>query len=114
MERKRIQVYADREPKRRIELATAQHDVGETDYCLEAIKQQLPEDDFLETETVEIPVKPVRDPRGFVEVRALHEEIKAHRRGKLIGVDQMMDQVREEREHELNGLGISRHYPKRV
>jgi hypothetical protein len=104
MERKRIQVYADRATKRRIELAAAQHDVAVTEYCLEAIKQQLLEDDLLEAETVEIPIKPARETGLIAELRTQHQEIKAHRRGKPIDVDRVLGQVREEREHELHGL----------
>ena len=104
MERKRIQVYADRATKRRIELAAAQHEVAVTDYCLEAIKQQLQEDDLLESDTVEISVKPARETSLIADLRALQQEIKAHRRGKLVDADRILDRVRAEREHELHRL----------
>jgi uncharacterized protein (DUF1778 family) len=104
MSKTRIQVYTDEETKRRIELAAARQDIAITQYCLEAIKQQLAEDDMLEKETIEIRVKPTRDEDLIADLRALHEEIKAYRGGKLIDVDQELEQMREERDHELTGL----------
>jgi uncharacterized protein (DUF1778 family) len=41
MNKQRIQVYADPETKRRIELAAAKHETSVTEYCLAAIEQQL-------------------------------------------------------------------------
>lgn len=55
MTKKRTQVYADEETKRRVDLAAAKHNVPVTEYCLAAIKQQLAEDDVLEREQIEIP-----------------------------------------------------------
>jgi hypothetical protein len=103
MGKPRIQVYTDEETKRRIELAAAKHDVAITQYCLEAIKQQLAEDDMLERETIEIPVKPDGDEDLISDLRALRESIKARRGGKLITLD-IVEQVREERDRELTGL----------
>ena len=48
MHKQRIQVYVDRETKRRIELAAAIFDVPVTEYCLTAIRQELTDDDLLE------------------------------------------------------------------
>lgn len=104
MDKKRIQVYADEETKRRIELAAAQHAVAVTEYCLEAIKQQLIEDDLMEAETVEIAVKPTRPTDVIADLRALQQEIKAHRKGKPIDVDRILNDLREERAHELDRL----------
>lgn len=104
MAKTRIQVYTDEETKRRIELAAARQDIAITQYCLEAIRQRLAEDDMLEREKIEIPIKPARDEDLIADLRALHEEIKAYRGGKLIDVDQELDQMREERDHELTGL----------
>jgi uncharacterized protein (DUF1778 family) len=104
MAKTRIQVYTDEETKRRIELAAARQDIAITQYCLEAIRQRLAEDDMLEREKIEIPIKPARDKDLIADLRALHEEIKAYRGGKLIDVDQELDQMREERDHELTGL----------
>ena len=106
MTKKRIQVYADQETKRRIELAAAKQEVPVTEYCLVAIVQQLAEDDMLEREQVEIPIKPTnsRDENLVADLRALHEEIKEYRSGKPIDVDRVLEQMRGERDHELTGL----------
>ena len=84
MTKTRIQVYADQETKRRIELAAAKRDIPTTQYCLEAIIQQLADDDMLERETIEIPVKPTRDKDLIADLRALHEEIKTYRGGTAV------------------------------
>lgn len=104
MNKKRIQVYADPVTKRRIELAAARRDIPVTQYCLEAIQQKLAEDDMLEREKIEIPIRPAEGEDLIASLRALHEKIKAHRGGKLIEVDRILDQVREERDHEILGL----------
>ena len=99
MAKMRIQVYTDEETKRRIELAAARRDIAITQYCLAAIVQQLAEDDMLERETIEIPIKPARDEDLIADLRALHEEIKAYRGGELIDVDHELEQMRKERDH---------------
>ena len=76
MAKTRIQVYADEETKRRIELAAAKKEIAITQYCLEAIRQQLAEDDMLDREKIEIPIKPTRDKDLIADLRALHKEIK--------------------------------------
>lgn len=103
MAKKRIQVYADEETKRRIELAATKHDVAVTEYCLGAIKQQLAEDDMLEREQIEISIKPITDDNLIAELRALREKIKARRGGRLIQLD-IVEQVRKERDYELLGV----------
>ncbi|MSP14436.1 MAG: hypothetical protein EXR62_15970 [Chloroflexi bacterium] len=104
-EKKRIQVYADPEIKRRIELAAAKHDMAVTEYCLEAIKQQLIEDDLLETEQIEIDVQPAKRVRDLItDLQALHADILEYRKGQLLDIDATIDQLREERDHELTGL----------
>lgn len=86
MAKQRIQVYTDPETKRRIELAAAKHDIPVTEYCLEAIKQQLAEDDMLESEQVTIPVQ--TDGADLIsELRALREAILADRGGEVIDID---------------------------
>ncbi len=102
--RKRIQVYTDGETKRRIELAAAKHGVSVTQYCLEAIKQQLAEDELLERERVEITICPVQETDLVADLRTLQAKIKARRGGKLIDLDRVLDETREEREYELSGL----------
>ena len=104
MATKRIQVYTDWETKRRIELAAAKRQRAVTEYCLEAIKQQLLEDDVLEKENIEIPVKPTKDINLIADLRKLREAIKTDRNGQLIDLDTIIDQVREERDHELTGV----------
>lgn len=103
MLRKRIQVYTDPETKRRIELAAAKHDLAVTEYCLHAIRQQLREDDLLEIEKIEIPIRPTANGDLIAELRTLREKIKARRRGRLITLD-IVEQVRGERDDELLGV----------
>jgi uncharacterized protein (DUF1778 family) len=103
MTKTRIQVYTDEETKRRIELAAARQDVPITEYCLEAIKQQLAEDDMLERETIEIPVTSSREDDLIADLRALRERIRDRRGGELIPLD-IVEQVRQERDDELIGL----------
>jgi hypothetical protein len=43
----------------------------------------------------------------IADLRDLHGKIKAHRRGKLIDVDRVLDQVREERDHESVAINIA-------
>jgi uncharacterized protein (DUF1778 family) len=103
MTKTRIQVYTDEETKRRIELAAARQDVPITQYCLDAIKQQLAEDDVLERETIEIPVTSSREEDLIADLRALRERIRDRRGGELIPLD-IVEQVRQERDDELIGL----------
>jgi hypothetical protein len=103
MNMQRIQVYADIETKRRIELAAAKHKLPVSSYCLEAIKQQLSEDELLDETQVDISVKPsaqTGEDDLFEEMRDLRERIKARRGGELI-IDDVLEQVRAEREEEL-------------
>jgi hypothetical protein len=106
MAKPRIQVYADAETKRRIELAAAKYNLPVTEYCLNAIRQQLSDDDMLETEQVEIAVTPAKhtDDTLIADLRALHQEILAYRGGKGIDVDAELEQMRAERDDELTGL----------
>lgn len=104
MTKKRIQVYADEETKRRIELAAARYNVAVTEYCLAAIKQQLAEDDLLYREQIEIPVDPDSDKTLLADLRALQARIEAERGGKLLDVDQALQATRAERDHELTDL----------
>ena len=101
MERKRVQVYADPETKRRIELAAAKRNMAVTEYCLTAIRQQLAEDDVLEENRIEIQIRATEDADVVTALRALRERIKTRRGGKLIDVDAALDQTRADREHEL-------------
>ncbi|MGQ9556149.1 MAG: hypothetical protein ACUVWR_18765 [Anaerolineae bacterium] len=104
MERERIQVYADKDTKRRIELAAAKRDVPVTQYCLEAIRQQLAEDDVLEVENVLIQITSGKEAQLVEALRALQHRIKARRGGQLIDVERALEETRQEREYELTNL----------
>jgi len=104
MTKQRIQVYADKETKRRIELAAAEHQIPVTKYCLEAIRQQLAEDDMLEKEQIEIHIKTPKGTELIADLRALQGRIKARRGGKPVDVDRIFEEMREERDYELIGL----------
>jgi hypothetical protein len=104
MEKLRIQVYADPETKRRIELAAEKYNVPVTEYCLTAIQQQLADDDLLETEEVTIAVNPTIDEEFIASLEALQEKIKLRRNGKPVEIDRVMDEMRNERDDELGSL----------
>jgi hypothetical protein len=104
MEKQRIQVYADPEMKRRIELAAAKYHVPVTEYCLNAIQQQLADDDLLEEARVTISVKPTLDEDFIASLEALQAKIKARRGGQPIDLDRIMEEMRAERDDELMGL----------
>lgn len=104
MNKKRIQVYADEETKRRIELAAARHDIAVTQYCLTAILQQLAEDDMLEREQIEIPIKPPKEDNLIAKLQALHKKILSYRGGEPLDIDQNLEKMRKERDYELTGL----------
>src|SRR5437870_4077513 len=103
MAMRRIQVYADAETKRRIELAAAKRNLPVTAYCLEAIMQQLSEDEVLDRERIEISVKPgseVIDAKLLDQMQALREKILARRGGEPITED-ILEQLRVERDEDL-------------
>jgi hypothetical protein len=105
MQKQRIQVYADPEIKRRIELAAAKYNIPVTEYCLSAIEQQLADDDLLEAEQVTLSVTPdTPDETLLADLRALREAILADRGSKLIDIDDIIEQMRAERDDEIMGL----------
>ena len=104
VEKTRIQVYADPQLKRRIELAAARFDVPVTDYCLDAIVHRLDEDGLLETGQITIDVNPHLPSTLVADLKALHEQILAHRRGALVDIDSILDGMRNERDEELFSL----------
>jgi uncharacterized protein (DUF1778 family) len=104
MSKTRIQVYTDDETKRRIELAAAKHDVAVTEYCLSAIRDQLAEDDLLEEDHVQISVKPETISSPISTLRRLHHRILTRRGGRLVDLDNILEQLREERDDEVAGL----------
>lgn len=102
---RRIQVYADGEIKRRVELAAAKRNVPVTTYCLDAIMEQLMEDEVLEEEKIEIYVKPpsqLLNDELLSQMKALQEKIRTRRGGEPIG-DDILEKIRSERDEELSG-----------
>jgi len=104
MSKQRIQVYADEETKRRIEVAALKRRMAVTDYCLAAIQQQLGEDAVLEESHVDMPITPAKDSALLAELRALQDQITVRRAGETIDVVSVLEKVREERSDELLGL----------
>ncbi|MBX2999262.1 MAG: hypothetical protein KF893_12180 [Caldilineaceae bacterium] len=106
MERQRIQVYADPEMKRRIELAAAKHNVAVTEYCLDAIRQRLADDEMLDATEVTIAINPTQESPAslLADLRLVRETILADREGQFVDVDAALDQTRDERIDELIGL----------
>ena len=106
MERQRIQVYADPEMKRRIELVAAKHNVAVTEYCLDAIRQRLADDEMLDAAEVTIAITPTDESPAtlLAALRAVREAILADREGQFVDVDAALDQTRDERIDELIGL----------
>lgn len=102
MIRKRIQIYADPETKRRIELAAAKHDLAVTEYCLAAIEQQLAEDDVLEQELVHIPIRQTKAPRLYDDLHRFREHVLARRHGAMRDVVAAVEQSRDERDDEID------------
>ena len=100
MTKHRIQVYADAELKRRIELAAAKQDVAVTQYCLAAIARQLADDTLLEAEEIVVQVTPSYDDALLADMRDLRERITARRNQTPITMD-VLAEVRAEREDEL-------------
>jgi hypothetical protein len=104
MDKKRIQVYANPEMKRRIELAAAKYNVAVTEYCLNAIQQQLADDDLLETEQVTLAVSPTLAEAYIDSLEGLQAKIKTRRDGQPIDIDRLIEAMRAERDEELLGL----------
>ena len=104
MPKERIQVYVDKDLKRRVELAAAKHNVSITSYCLAAIKQKLAEDDLLERNQIEITITQRDEDDLIADLQALHEDILAYRDGEPLDVDRALEQTREERDAQLSGL----------
>jgi|GEM_PF-1311019 len=101
---RKIEVYADTETKRRIESAAAKRNLPVAGYCLQAIVQQVWEDEALEQEQTPIaatPSKHTLDSDLMAEMRTLRERIHTRRGGELITAD-VVEQVRAERDEELN------------
>jgi uncharacterized protein (DUF1778 family) len=104
MDKQRIQVYAEPDTKRRIELAAAKYNVPVTEYCLEAIRLQLADDDLLEAENVTLSITPTLDEALIDRLGALQARIKARRGGQPIDIDRIMEEMRSERDDKLLSL----------
>lgn len=104
MNKQRIQVYADSEIKRRIELAAAKYNMPVTEYCLQAITQQLVDDDLFEQIKIEIAIQPTISTQLVSELQDLQQRILARRGGKLLDLDNILAEAREERDDEILGL----------
>lgn len=104
MNRQRIQVYADYDTKRRVELAAAMYDIPVTEYCLSAIERQLIDDDLVERSQVQISIRPGIQNALVENLHTLQNKILARRGGKLLDIDGALQLAREERDHELLGL----------
>lgn len=102
--RERIQVYIDPETKRRIVLAATKYNASLTDYCFNAIQERLAEDDVMEHEQIEVPIKHTHDANLIADLCALREKIKIARDGQPLDLDIIFDELHEERERELLGL----------
>jgi len=103
MSKKRIQVYVDDESKRRIELAAMIRELPVTEYCWEAIEQQLAEDDLLERDHVALRVRRPDPGALHADLAALRQRILTRRGGRPID-DDLLDAVRRERDDELLDL----------
>ena len=74
-----------------------------TQFCLDAIVQQLADDELLDANAILIDVKPDSDEPLFDDLRRLRNEILARRDGEMITSD-IVAQVRAERDDELINL----------
>ena len=74
-----------------------------TEYCLDAIVQQLADDQVLDASKILISVEPGSDAALLDDMNSLREEILARRVGKVITAD-ILEQVRAERVDELINL----------
>ena len=61
---------------------------------------------MLDQEKIEIPVSQAEnDGRLIGDLRALHQEVQAHRQGKSpIDVEKVIDEMHEEQEYDIHGL----------
>jgi hypothetical protein len=103
MTKKRIQIYVDDETLRRIELAAAKHNIPITTYGLNAIQQQLEEDNIEVTEPAS-DLEQAEFQELLTDLRGLHERILQKRGGQPVDVDALLEQLREERDEEALGL----------
>jgi hypothetical protein len=104
MEKELIEVYADPELKRRVEIAAAKHNVPVAEYLLEAIEEKLADEAVVEENNPYITRMGVKnDPTLIADLRELRERILAERGGKPIEID-VLEQLRAEQDDELTGM----------
>ena len=103
MTKKRIQIYADDQTMRRVELAAEKHNLPINAYCLTAIRQQLDEDG-IEVDAQNLEVEQTQFQEVINELRQLQERILHKRNGQPVDVDTLVEQLREERDEEALGL----------
>lgn len=103
MEKELIEVYADPELKRRVEVAAAKHNVPVAEYLLEAIEEKLADEAVEENNPYITRMGVKNDPTLFEDMRELRERILARRGGKPIEID-VLEQLRAERDDELTGM----------
>ncbi len=76
-----------------------------TEYCLSAIQQQLADDELLEAEWVTMAVKTHKPADSLIaDLHSLRASILTDRGGKLLDIDVIMDQTRDERDDELTNM----------
>lgn len=103
MNKKRLQIYADDETVRRIELAAQKHNLPVSAYCLAAIQHQLEEDGFEDSELF-ADDNQTEFHELVDEIRDLQERILRERNGQPVDVDSLLEELREERDEEALGL----------
>lgn len=100
MDKTRIQVYVNEEAKRRIELASMIREVPVTEYCWQAIQQQLAEDDMLERDSVSLRVRRPDPAALYADLAELRSRILRRRDGLNLD-DDIVEVLRRERENEV-------------
>ncbi|NKB66183.1 MAG: hypothetical protein GKR89_03905 [Candidatus Latescibacteria bacterium] len=103
MPKQRIQVYADDQTKRRIELAAAKRAVPVTEYCMAAIEDRLADDEMLDAQKVEIDIVSQPDKKLIADLKRRHKRVLARRQGQPLD-PAILDIVRQEREEEQSDL----------
>jgi predicted TIM-barrel enzyme len=99
-----IEVYADPELKRRVEMAAAKHNIPIAEYWLDAIEQKLADDVVLAEANHESSNEPKKPDTSILdEIQELRERILARRGGKPIEID-ILELVRSERDDELTSM----------
>lgn len=103
MEKEVIEIYADPELKRRVEMAAAKHNLPVADYLLDAIEQKLADEGVVDEKVNGSPTAlEKKDDTLLDEMRELRERILARRGGKPIEID-ALELIRSERDDELIG-----------